>query len=91
VASNKQQINWKEVKETTGKLLKSATPMRLWIRSKYSATVAYSRQEDKNGTKLVHKKLFLLCTYSYAMLRFFTDYIFIFYGHYVISRLERFV
>jgi len=47
VVSNKQQINREEVKETR-KLL---TPKRPRIRPKYSATVAFSWKEDKDGTK----------------------------------------
>jgi len=47
VASIKQQINWKEVKESNWKTWKSATPKGVRIRPKYNATVAFSRQEAK--------------------------------------------
>jgi len=51
VASIKQQIQWQEVKETTGKLgNEQLIPKWVRIRPNYSATVAFSSQEDKDGT-----------------------------------------
>jgi len=54
VALNKQQINREEVEKSTEKLgyrKKLSTPKRMRIRPKYSPTVVFSRQEDKDGTK----------------------------------------
>jgi len=63
VASNKQEILWKEVKETTGKTRKWTTPKRVRIRPTYSATVAFSWQEDKDGTNN-HSNTQQFCLYA---------------------------
>ena len=42
-------------KNLRGKLGKKATPKRLWIRPIYSASVAFSRQEDKNEEIIIIK------------------------------------
>jgi len=48
VGSNKQQIKCSQ--RINRKTRKWTTPKRVWIRPKYNVTVAFSWQEDKEGT-----------------------------------------